>query len=243
MKKIKIAPVLFLAFLALTINANAQTKNNPVSENNTVRKFTAPVPYSAEAVSERLQTLNDGNKIKTTTKELIYADSKGRIRRETESLFNNKTQKSINIRDIPAGVDYYLNPITKIAYRIPIKTFSPGSQRISPPTGYSTTSESLGKKMIEGFETTGTLSITTIAPGTIGNEKPLETTSENWFSPELRVLVLSKRKDPQNGDYTYEMKNIKREEPDAALFSIPSDYKIVDSASVSDRFFIVEAPQ
>lgn len=244
MKKINIVPVMVFLFLMPLTNLKAQTKDNTSPFSDTGRKIAEPIPYSAQAASETVQTLNNGNKIKRATKELIFADGKGRVRRESENVFNNKTQRSISIRDSLAGFEYFLNPITKTAYRVPIKAFSSTSQKISsPPSGYSTQSESLGKKIIEGFETTGMRSVTTIAPGTIGNEQPLEMISETWFSPELKTFVFTKRSDPQTGDYTYEMKNIKRETPDESLFIVPVDYKILDQGSGSDRCFTVEAAQ
>jgi hypothetical protein len=244
MKKINIVPAIVFLFLMPLTNLNAQTKDYTFTISDVAPKTVEPIPYSAQAASEAVQTLNNGNKIKRATKELIFADGKGRVRRESENVFNNKTQKSISIRDPLAGFEYFLNPITKTAYRLPIKTFSPASQKVSsPPSGYSTKSEPLGKKIIEGFETTGMRSVTTIAPGTIGNEQPLEMISETWFSPELKTIIFTRRSDPQTGDYTYEMKNIKRETPDASLFIVPADYKILDQGSVSDRFFTVETTQ
>jgi hypothetical protein len=228
----------------LLTNAQAQAKDGSVAGKNAIKKTSEPIPYSAEATSEAIETLNNGNKIKRTTKEWIFGDSKGRVRRESEHVFSNKTQKTINIRDPLAGFEYYLNPITKTAYRIPIKTFSPATQTVaSAPTGFSTRSEPLEKKIIEGFETTGRRSITTIAAGTVGNEQPIESISETWYSPELRTIIFTKRSDPRMGNYTYEMKNIKRGEPDAALFSVPVDYKITEQGNVTDRYFTVETPQ
>src|SRR5688572_25587684 len=39
-------------------------------------------PYSAETVTESVQTLSDGNKIRRENRSLIYRDSQGRTRRE-----------------------------------------------------------------------------------------------------------------------------------------------------------------
>src|SRR4028119_2037224 len=119
MKKINIVPVIVILFLMLFINAQAQTTNDLVASDNTIRKIAEPISYSAEASSETIQPLSNGNKIKRITKELIFGDKKGQVRRESEYVINNKTQKSINIRDPLAGFEYYLNPLTKTAYRVP----------------------------------------------------------------------------------------------------------------------------
>jgi hypothetical protein len=49
--------------------------------------------------------------------------------------------------------------------------------------------------------------------------------SERWYSPELRVVVFSRRTDPRFGETIYRLTNIARADPDAALFQVPPDYK------------------
>src|SRR6185436_13103454 len=87
--------------------------------------------------------------------------------------------------------------------------------------------ESLGRQVIEGVEAEGTRSTVTIPAGQIGNELPLNMVSERWFSPELRVLVLSRQSDPRFGETTYRLTNIVRQEPAADLFEVPSDFKVM----------------
>jgi len=94
---------------------------------------------------------------------------------------------------------------------------------------YTTNTEQLGKQMIEGVECEGVRAGTTMPAGAIGNERPIETINETWRSPELQMMILSKRSDPRFGESTYRVTNIVRSEPDAALFQIPSDYVIIDS--------------
>lgn len=199
-------------------------------------------PYSAEAASESVRTLPDGNKITTGDKQLLFRDRQGRTRRESEYKFGNTTRKTIQITDPVAGFDYYINPVKKIVIRTPNVNLTASVTSISKPTGYSTKIEPLGTKIIDGVETTGTRSVTTVAPGTIGNEKFIEMISETWFSPELKVIILSKRSDLRMGDYTFQLKNIKRDEPAPYLFEIPADYKIIEGGNIADRSFIVPAP-
>ena len=56
--------------------------------------------------------------------------------------------------------------------------------------------------------------------------RPIEITSERWYSRELGVVVLSRRADPRYGETIYRLTKIKREEPDSALFQVPADYKL-----------------
>jgi TonB family protein len=94
---------------------------------------------------------------------------------------------------------------------------------------YTTTTEQLGKDTVEGVECEWTRAVTTMPAGAIGNERPIEMVNETWRSPELQMMILSKRSDPRFGETTYRVTNISRSEPDAALFQIPSEYTIIDS--------------
>ena len=92
---------------------------------------------------------------------------------------------------------------------------------------YETRTEELGEQNYEGVSARGTRTITTIPAGAIGNERPIETVYEKWFSPELQVIVFSKHSDPRFGEQTYKLTNINRSEPDSTLFQVPSGYKVV----------------
>jgi hypothetical protein len=88
-------------------------------------------------------------------------------------------------------------------------------------------SESLGTRTIEGVEAEGTRTTTTIPAGAIGNERPIEIVYEKWYSKELQLIVYSRHSDPRFGEQIYRLDNVSRGEPDASLFTPPSDYKIV----------------
>jgi hypothetical protein len=86
--------------------------------------------------------------------------------------------------------------------------------------------EDLGTQTIEGVSAQGKRETVTIPAGQIGNERPIEIVTETWFSPELHTMVLRKHSDPRMGDSTYRLTDIKRNEPDAALFQPPPGTKV-----------------
>jgi hypothetical protein len=88
--------------------------------------------------------------------------------------------------------------------------------------------EELGSKTMEGVMVTGTRTTHTIPAGQIGNDRPLSIVTEVWTSPDLKTVVYSKRSDPRMGDQTFQLTNIVRAEPDPSLFTVPSDFKILD---------------
>ena len=91
------------------------------------------------------------------------------------------------------------------------------------------TRENLSQQNIEGVAATGTRATTTIAAGAIGNLQPIKVVAEQWFSPDLQVLVLTKHSDPRTGETTYRLQSIVRAEPDRSLFTVPPDYTLKES--------------
>ena len=84
----------------------------------------------------------------------------------------------------------------------------------------------LGVKEIEGVKANGKLRSYEIPAGAIGNRNAIVVSNESWFSPELQVTLMTKRSDPRTGEKIYRLANMKRDEPAAALFAIPSDYAV-----------------
>jgi hypothetical protein len=83
-------------------------------------------------------------------------------------------------------------------------------------------SEALGKQEMEGVEVDGTRTTTVIPQGQIGNDRPIQTVHERWESAELHVTILSKHTDPMMGDRVERLTNVRRGEPDPALFQVPA---------------------
>jgi hypothetical protein len=90
------------------------------------------------------------------------------------------------------------------------------------------TTEDLGTQTMEGVQVTGVRTTRTIPVGEIGNDQPISIVTEVWTSPDLKAVVYSKRTDPRMGEQTFQLTNIVRNEPDASLFTVPADFKIVD---------------
>ena len=85
--------------------------------------------------------------------------------------------------------------------------------------------KSLGTREFDGVKAEGTQTTHVIPAGAIGNEKPIVTTRERWFSPELQLVVFVRTVDPRAGETTYRLTNLRRGEPPAELFRVPSDYR------------------
>lgn len=105
------------------------TFNFVTSEMSFDMKVIKGAPYSAEAVTESVRTLADGNRISHKSTANIYRDSEGRTRRDqTISLVGpfaaaGDPPKTFFINDPVAGVNYVLDPRSKTARKMEIAKF------------------------------------------------------------------------------------------------------------------------
>lgn len=88
--------------------------------------------------------------------------------------------------------------------------------------------EVLEPRTIEGLRAEGIRTTTIIPAGTMGNVLPIEVIAERWYSPELQVVLMTRRHDPRFGETIYRLINIDRSEPAAELFKVPPDFRIQD---------------
>jgi hypothetical protein len=97
---------------------------------------------------------------------------------------------------------------------------------------HSAATENLGDQSFDGIHATGTRMTTTIPSGKMGNDQPITVTTERWYSPELKATVMTKHSDPWAGEVKTQLTSVSTSQPDASLFAVPSDYKIVDDKAM-----------
>lgn len=193
----------------------------------------------------------------------IYRDSQGRTRIERPLIVLQNRQDwplVTEITDPVAGVRYIVDPQNKVAHRVKAQSgvgyaVAPNEWFLSrnrvaapgPPSSPphpapapaaagarpETTEEKLGQEIIEGVPADGVRHTTTIPAGAEGNDRPFSITSEEWISPDLKIVVLRKQNDPRFGETIMKFVNISRDEPDPSLFQPPPDYRIVEETGES----------
>ncbi|MGH9574835.1 MAG: hypothetical protein ACRD40_15065 [Candidatus Acidiferrales bacterium] len=214
-------------------------------------KTVTGAPFTADVSTESVQALPDGNRIDNKTTGTIARDSSGRTRRDltlpligaySTSGNSSGPAHAVVITDPVAGVSYVLNDSRKDAreMHLPNNLFrrnagdrGPNSSTRANPPNVAT--ESLGTQLIGGISAEGTRTTRTIPAGQIGNEKAIAVTVERWYSPDLQMDILVKRNDPRGGTTVFQLTNVVRSEPDAALFQVPSDYTIVSGGGPGPR--------
>jgi hypothetical protein len=167
-----------------------------------------------------------------------YRDSAGRTRIERELSQQPAGPKAalqnvvVEIYDPIRGERYLLFPHTKTAEVLKGGTeshlaqppFTPpgitayfGGLTIGPNEHGWSEPESLGEQVMEGVRAVGTRREYILAAGAIGNEKPIGITIEQWFSPDLGMIVSKTGHGTTGGGSSYRLEHIVQGEPDAVL--------------------------
>ena len=93
-------------------------------------------------------------------------------------------------------------------------------------TEATTVETALGQKSINGVTATGTRVVRTFPAGVLGNEKPITSTVDEWFSADLGVPVQVTQKSSIGGDISLNLTQVVRGEPDSTLFAPPAGYAV-----------------
>ena len=207
----------------------------------------APIPgapFSSDIVTIHEKTQADGEITETRDLERIYRDSSGRLRQEPTSevaAHPGPKRPVVMINDPVAGIFYLLEVSRKIAHRAVIPKPPDGSHSFTiysipyqendgtyPTAKPDVKFESLGSQTMQGIEVVGRRTTTTWSAESQRAGKDLVSVEEMWISNALGMAPLIKRADFRWGTDTQQLENIQREEPDASLFVVPADYRIVD---------------
>jgi len=206
----------------------------------------AGAPFSAVATQQITREFTDGNRMARTVRVIhYYRDSTGRTRIEREASKQSAGAQATlqggvdEIDDPVAGERYLLIQRTRTAEVFEGRTTAHLVQPpVTPPgiTAYFgglvigpkdqgwSQPEPLGEKVIEGVRAVGTRREYTLAAGAIGNEKPIGIDIEQWFSPDLGMIVSKTGHATTGGGSSYRLEHIVQADPDPTLFTIPADY-------------------
>jgi hypothetical protein len=216
-------------------------------------------PFTADSVTEHVQRLGDGNRVVRKSTAHLFRDAAGRTRREHElarggAAADGQGPRLIVIGDPVAHVEYLVDTARGTVRRTRV---TPALAEVRRGAGGTEESfgvlmptsaahrrmaegdraeplpapkrERLEAQLIEGVMAEGTRLTVTIPAGEFDNEQPMEITHEQWYSPELGMVVLLKHDDPRFGETTFRLTNITRAEPAPELFAEPQGYRSLDT--------------
>ena len=203
----------------------------------------AGAPFSLTLVTEWSRPLGNGGTFTLTNQRHIVRDSKGRIYQERWILVPKggkiKSRMDVfQITDPEQHTWYNCITATKVCdlYPYPITTqdnFQPAIGASGPlPDGNDFHQhEDLGLSSAGGLDTHGYRETTTINIGAMGNDQPMVTKREFWYSPQLAITLISVIDAPQTGKQVLTAKDLSVSEPDLSFFAVPEDYKTVDHSA------------
>lgn len=221
----------------------------------------AGAPFSGVANMQSVTTFTDGNRIVRTNSVRYFRDGQGRTRTERQGLdFQGVSAAGspvVVISDPVSGQRLQLLPNLQtatefklqrglISQTAAVSACNDGSPPFallgigmalgaSQSTEASTSTTSLGEKNINGLNATGSRIVRTLPIGVLGNEKPITSTVEQWVSADLGMIVQFTETSSVGGSVTVTFDQVVRAEPDPALFTVPTNYK-VRKFPVSDPF-------
>lgn len=145
-----------------------------IATENFSGKIVKGAPYSAEAVTESVQTLADGNRIVNKFASQVYRDSEGRTRREQTLKAlgvvgtGEEPLQTIFINDPVAGVSYSLDTRSHIAHKS-----MPFQFQIMTKPGTPAEGQRFEFKSAQGAGAAANVIVTTpVAPGQPGPRVP-----------------------------------------------------------------------
>jgi hypothetical protein len=100
------------------------------------------------------------------------------------------------------------------------------TQQVTVASPEAAQTEQLGSQVMEGLTVQGTRTTTTIEAGAIGNDRPIHIVTERWYSPDLQTVVMTKTTDPRTGEQTFQLRNVRRGDPDPSLFQPPANMQL-----------------
>jgi hypothetical protein len=242
-KSLALLMVLGLGFVAPFVRAqDSRDLVRQVAEANELRgPFpVSPVldaPFTADATLTIVEVAAGGAKRQWTTTRHLYRDSTGRARVDYEAPVSStvgKTRRVAVILSMPERRTSMVDPETHTIRRLPRDVMNgqfSGWAQFDIPVGLAdfrtfgldfgatADAEPIGERRIEGLRAIGWR--------LTGGADPSQQ-DERWESPELRMVLRAQFVDGRShAEIDYRVTNIRRVEPDAHLFEIPTDYTMV----------------
>jgi hypothetical protein len=195
-------------------------------------------PFSLTLETEWTRPMGNGGTFTLANKRRIMRDSAGHVYQERWYLVPKggsiePTMNYTQIADPYEHVGYSCEVASKTCFTEPYRrsaaaTYQPAIGVSGPlPNGQGFRKvEDLGRKEIEGLETTGFRETTTANPGVFGNDQPMITIREFWYSPQLGINLISLFDSPQSGKQQFTATKVSTAEPDPHRFTLPEGFSV-----------------
>jgi hypothetical protein len=241
------ALIALLSASAITVLAQASQTTVNIPDGGTRETlesiFIPPLPrapFSLTLDTEWTRPLGNGGTYTVANSRHIMRDTAGRIYQERWYLVpkNGKMQSRMNYIQISDPAKHTLYNCDVEAKRCDLLQYSWSTTTVYQPgigvsgplpngNGYHL-HEDLGHNDVAGIDTNGYRETTTLNPGVFGNDQPMVTTREFWYSSQLGINLLSKLDSPRSGKQQFTVKELSTGEPDPRLFAPPEGFSVED---------------
>jgi hypothetical protein len=201
-------------------------------------------PFSATLVKERSQTLANGTRVtRKPSSVAMFRDTAGRTRAEWPIAIGSSGPSSpviVQIEDPSAGFEYVIDHQHRTTHRLAIARKTPvldqgppappANRPAAAPGRPQFTVEDLGTKTVEGRLAQGHRETRVDPAGFDGNDGPVTTVRETWWSFELRMNIIVNISSPVTGDDTIRLIGITLGEPSPSLFQPHPDYTLIEES-------------
>lgn len=193
-------------------------------------------PFTATLSTEWDRTYSDGTTITLKSRRLIARDKSGRIFQERRLLVpeDGQSESAIMRTEISDPQQHVVYFCFERERECQLRDFAavgpmgPAGGSFEPKGGAAEMHE-MGEQNIAGVETKGWQGSVVIPARTIGNDSPILTKREYWYSSKLGFNLRSIRQDPRFGVEKFEVTELTLGEPDPKLFEPTNGFAIVDT--------------
>jgi hypothetical protein len=184
-------------------------------------------PFSATVETEWTKYLADGGTQFTRNHRLIARDGLGRVFQERRTFVSKQSPIDSQVwrTELAEPSTHTVAYCDTRTHVCELRPYAAPPATATPPR---VVSENLGSQTLNGLELIGTRETQTLGLLTTGSDRPLSVVKEFWYSRQLGLNVLTTRNDPRSGKEVFTVTDIRQGEPDAALFALPADARIVD---------------
>ena len=226
----------------------ASAQNTPPSNTDGTGLLVLPrsgAPLSLDQIEEHSEKLEDGTSSIQVIKSRVHRDSAGRVRieslipRDPDHPAGATPFPSVDIIDPIAGSRVIVLSHLRSAHRmrfprsqeskLPFLEIGSNASLASSHRLTARTEEDCGKRIIAGIEFNGTRIVQTAE-----DPPDLTITIEQWYSEDLKLIGAVMASSPEE-TYVAGIQNVRREEPDPALFRIPDDVRRIVDHSLPDE--------
>jgi hypothetical protein len=204
--------------------------------------FVTPIPnepFMAVVDEQRTSVQPNGTVVNVKTIHAIARSGQGQIYNEARPLVpadyvGTPPIRVMHIYDPQTRLNTFLYPQEKTGWQ----GRTPHPPATAPPDLYATPAanslpvnqftkeEDLGTQTMEGVSVHGVRETQLVPTAQGGSGKEVTITDEYWYSDDLRLNMVTKHNDPRTGSVSMTVTQVTRTEPDAAIFEIPSGYRL-----------------